>query len=886
LQIRIFNIGAYDTNAVDFVMRRTIPGQAPVVINVNFPKGIAYDTVLNFRIGIDKILSKGVNTFEATIDAGFAITENNELNNTLAASVNIVDEDMTPVWPYNYSIVTDPNPTLVASTFEAFAPSRQYLIQIDTTALFNSPAKQTHTVITAGGSVEWKPTLNLTDSTVCYWRTAKDTLYGNSSHNWTTYSFVFLQNGSPGWNQSHYFQYLPNSFSTLRLGSNREFAYDSSIATVTVRNTCQSNPAPFNYQYTDFKVAEGNNLTHSFGCNFNEIQFIIVDPKTGKVMRNLPQPGGGTNGLWGSRYPSCGRESDKFFEFLLSDTASRRKMKLFIDSIPSGMHVAVFPLLRTTDANGRNKVFARQLANDTIYSQFNNYTIYHKLKDLGFSQIDSFNTNKPWVFWFIKDGPIGQSSQHMAKDSTEIVEVVRSFNIADVSGTMQSKIVGRAKKWNSFKKLGYAADGQTTDVTAVDIFGIDAANVKTYLCTVSGNDTSLAFINANTYPNIQLVYQSKDTIQHSAEQLHYWRVLFDPSVDLALSPNIAFSMDSSLTQGQPQNLVFAVKNVSGMAVDSTSVWVEVADAQNNLVQGTNVPLPALAAYESKVLTHNFSTATTPGANTLYINVNKQRTPQENSYLNNVGLRTYSVGADNLNPILDVTFDGVHIANGDLVSARPYILAKIKDENRYLKLDDTAGVECYLKYPNTFEDRRIYFNDTMYFEAAKAGVDKDNAAYVHFKPYLTQDGVYDFSINAKDKTGNISAQQSYKISFKVINQQMASNLLNYPNPFSTSTRFVFTLTGYEVPDNMKIQILSATGRVVREITKDELGPIRIGRNMTEYAWDGTDQFGDKLGNGVYFYHFVTSHRGKDVTRYANADVDEFIKKGMGKLVIMR
>jgi flagellar hook assembly protein FlgD len=86
--------------------------------------------------------------------------------------------------------------------------------------------------------------------------------------------------------------------------------------------------------------------------------------------------------------------------------------------------------------------------------------------------------------------------------------------------------------------------------------------------------------------------------------------------------------------------------------------------------------------------------------------------------------------------------------------------------------------------------------------------------------------------------------------------------------------------------MKIQILSATGRVVREITKDELGPIRIGRNMTEYAWDGTDQFGDKLGNGVYFYHFVTSHRGKDVTRYANADVDEFIKKGMGKLVIMR
>ena len=43
------------------------------------------------------------------------------------------------------------------------------------------------------------------------------------------------------------------------------------------------------------------------------------------------------------------------------------------------------------------------------------------------------------------------------------------------------------------------------------------------------------------------------------------------------------------------------------------------------------------------------------------------------------------------------------------------------------------------------------------------------------------------------------------------------MINYPNPFSTSTRFVFTLTGSEVPDNMMIQIMTITGKVIREIT---------------------------------------------------------------------
>ena len=113
-------------------------------------------------------------------------------------------------------------------------------------------------------------------------------------------------------------------------------------------------------------------------------------------------------------------------------------------------------------------------------------------------------------------------------------------------------------------------------------------------------------------------------------------------------------------------------------------------------------------------------------------------------------------------------------------------------------------------------------------------------------------------------------------------------MNYPNPFTTSTAFVFTITGSEIPNNFKIQILTVTGKVVREITGDELGPLRIGRNITDFKWDGTDQFGQRLGNGVYLYRVITTLHGKKMDKFkADGDnTDKFFNRGYGKMYLMR
>ena len=124
-----------------------------------------------------------------------------------------------------------------------------------------------------------------------------------------------------------------------------------------------------------------------------------------------------------------------------------------------------------------------------------------------------------------------------------------------------------------------------------------------------------------------------------------------------------------------------------------------------------------------------------------------------------------------------------------------------------------------------------------------------------------------------------------VRFEVVNKPTITEVLNYPNPFTTSTRFVFTLTGSETPTAMRIRIMTVTGRVVREVMLNDLGPLHIGRNITEFAWDGTDDFGDRLAQGVYLYQVTAQLNGQDI-EYRETSAGGLFTKGFGKMYLLR
>jgi hypothetical protein len=284
-------------------------------------------------------------------------------------------------------------------------------------------------------------------------------------------------------------------------------------------------------------------------------------------------------------------------------------------------------------------------------------------------------------------------------------------------------------------------------------------------------------------------------------------------------------------------------------------------------------------------TMQFSTANYPGSNSLWVElnpINKPRSQLEQYHFNNIARIPFVSQTDKVNPLLDVTFDGIHILNNDIVSAKPSVLVKLKDENRFLALNDTSNFKLFLLKPDQQVEQQIFFQNNLIFTPAQL---PNNSCTINYLPQFTQDGNYQLRFQAADKSGNQSGVIDYRIRFEIINHSTITEVMNYPNPFTTSTKFVFTLTGSETPSNMKIQIMTITGKVVKEIFADELGPIHIGRNITEYAWDGKDEFGDRLANGVYLYRVITKINGEDVEK-RQTDADQYFKKGWGKMYLMR
>mgnify|MGYP000218125266 CR=1 FL=1 len=80
-------------------------------------------------------------------------------------------------------------------------------------------------------------------------------------------------------------------------------------------------------------------------------------------------------------------------------------------------------------------------------------------------------------------------------------------------------------------------------------------------------------------------------------------------------------------------------------------------------------------------------------------------------------------------------------------------------------------------------------------------------------------------------------------------------------------------------------MTISQKVIKEINKEDLGNITIGNNISEYSWNATDEFGDRLANGVYLYKVTVRHNGKEVKGFSTAGDGSF-KKNIGKLYIMR
>ena len=868
----------YEDNTSEVLLRDTIAAPAA-------------QSAFMFRLPVlnsDKIT--GSNRLLVTTDPFNEIEEQSnggEMNNNYVHSDNIVgypllfqSNSAIPVLPFNFHLKKNRDFKLNAFASYVSASNNNFLVELDTTLLFNSPNKLTLNQNAPGGALTWDLPSSVENEQVYYWRTGVDFQDGNDIA-WKSSSFIIKPEEQDGWHQSHFQQYEQDTLINLIINeSSRTLEYRADPQSYNINNIIrQGGTRPVvkselgrYYLYVSSAVGAG-------------IAFVVIDPNNLLCVEGLE--GNGQELIYA--YPWGVGEGH---EFKTNTPQEREEVVNFINNvIPAGSYVAILTIQK-----GINESYlASEWAIDsTVYGT----NIFQALEAKGATQIRNLeNINSvPYGFVYQEGNPGYQVNETISSSPLDYSYTTTSIEGNFTQGFIKSQHIGPATNWGN---LEYSLTGvENTDSTLIKIFGIDQANVYTELASFEEESNSVDLsdiIDPAVYNQVFLQYEVYDEVNATVPQLDYWEITFDGIPELAVAPNILVEHPDSIYTGEAFTLKLVVQNISDFNADSVLVKTSFLNEIGQVAYYYNRYAP-IEANQTFDLVQSFEDLNMSGKINLTVEINPNNDQIEQTHLNNFYSSSVQILEDKINPLLSVRFDGKRIINGEIVSPNPLVSIEVKDDNPYLLLNDTSLFEIKIKHPD-FSVQTIYFDTPgLVFQAAE---DSNNSARIEFEPSFEIDGNYTLFVAARDVSGNglsnlsespdgVSAGLDYKLDFEIINKSMISNFYNYPNPFSTSTRFVYTLTGDRVPAYFSIQIMTSSGKIVREISSAEFGPLQLGSHISSFAWDGRDQFGDPLANGVYLYKILAKdENGDNFEKYdLNNSEDIHFINGFGKMVIVR
>jgi hypothetical protein len=865
IDVIIKNYGITNEDSIEVLVKRTLPDSEIIVQDTQYVAPVYHQDTVRLTIFNDRPESFGQNIFEVILDPAGKIEELNENNNTAQIELFISLGTTLNLYPYNYGVNGSQSTTLTAQSIDLNSGERDFIFQIDTTESFDSPYLKSENLL-ARVIAKWNVDLLAEDDQVYYWRTKFANPQAGELDEWTTTNFIYNTSLPQAWRQNSQSQLLQNSIVGLTINEN--WAFEENVFDIMAE-------APGNREIDNISIKINGNEYATSGsqlgpCAINTVNLVAFDKSTGVPYVIL------SNGNFDVLDPlSCGIRPQVINQIRNNQLNQPAEyFKKYYDELPDGD----FVLLTSYDSVAWNVLRANNRA---------------ELLDLGAtaSAIDNLQNGEPYILLGRKGAGAGSGSERIADPSSAIPAIDQTLLLEEElvarfeSGSILSRIIGPAKAWNSidadFSKV------EPTDDIRLDVFGIDSLNNQSLLFSDVQWPLDISTVDAKRFPQLRLRVTLSDPGNLTPAELSAWQVVYEEVPDAVVIPKDENTRESSeIAEGELYTKSFQVFNVTPNSFDTPIYYQrQIFNRETRTFYTEEMQIPPLLAETDTSFTIEINTRGKAGENDLNLNFNYNRPFSEKRFTNNIldYNRLFNVKKDSLPPLVEVTFDGITILDGDIVSPRPYIQIKLKDENTLITKTDTTGIEILLRRDceECISERINFSNANIEWIPAT----EENPFTVNYQPDGLEDGNYQLSVQASDASDNNAGEEPYKVRFEVVNASTITNFYPYPNPFSTSTRFVFTLTGTDLPQEIKIQILTVTGRVVREILQDEIGPIHIGNNITNYAWDGKDEFGDRLANGVYLYRVLVRKDGAFMEQRATS-ADKAFTKGYGKLYILR
>ncbi|MEM2990825.1 MAG: FlgD immunoglobulin-like domain containing protein, partial [Halobacteria archaeon] len=210
----------------------------------------------------------------------------------------------------------------------------------------------------------------------------------------------------------------------------------------------------------------------------------------------------------------------------------------------------------------------------------------------------------------------------------------------------------------------------------------------------------------------------------------------------------------------------------------------------------------------------------------------------------VGIFSLMLSGDDRPPDIRIDIANQSFADGDVVSSEPKIHAILSDDDGIDNLTRKLGISISM--------------DGGDFEPAKEGdytIYRDpasNNVVVNFSPGTLKPATYEVRFSVYDLNGNMS-ERSIRFEVRKEFEIAKGSLMNYPNPFERETDITFQLSS--VADSATVKIYTVSGRLIRTLEQSHV------INFVVIHWDGRDEDGKEVANGVYYYKVRLKRKGK-------------------------
>jgi hypothetical protein len=208
---------------------------------------------------------------------------------------------------------------------------------------------------------------------------------------------------------------------------------------------------------------------------------------------------------------------------------------------------------------------------------------------------------------------------------------------------------------------------------------------------------------------------------------------------------------------------------------------------------------------------------------------------------NIGGINENAIADNNSPKVKLYMNDLAFVSGGITNESPILIAYMEDESG---INTAGGIgHDIVVVLDGDVGNPIVLND--YYQTEMDDFSKGNLrfGFRNLKP-----GLHTATFTVWDVYNNATTTE---LQFLVVGDEniTITNVLNYPNPCVNHTEFWFTHNKPNEPLEVQVQVLTITGKVVWTKNQTVTTPGFLSREIT---WNTRDDFGNKIGKGVYIY----------------------------------